>query len=157
MKKTIEPPSGGFFVRLEDLGIYAVADHALWIGNCHNACDFRALFDLGIRAIVQLAMEEKAVQPPRELMYFRFPLTDGAGNDPEMLRLAVGTLANLIRLRIPAIVCCSAGLSRSPTVVAAALSQLEGLALEECLKRITMSHPADVSPGLISDLQALCG
>ena len=39
-------------------------------------------------------------------------------------------------------------MSRSPVVVAAALSQVEHADVDECLKRIAEHHAADVSPGL---------
>ena len=86
---------------------------------------FREILDKGIKAIVQLAMEEPPLQPPRELVYLRFPLLDGTGNDPNMLHLAISCVATLIRQGTPTLVCCGGGMSRSPAVVAAALSTVE--------------------------------
>ena len=93
---------------------------------------------------------------PRDLIYCRFPLLDGAGNDANLLELAINTLAGLIRMRIPTLVCCDMGLSRSPAVAAAALAlAAHREAPEDCLQRVTQEHRSDVSPGLWSEITHL--
>ena len=126
--------------------------HLLWIGNADDAEDYRALFGAGIEALVQLAMEEPPARPPRELIYCRFPLLDGPGNSPKLLHLAVTTVAGLLRRHVPTLLCCRAGLSRSPTVAAAALSLFLRQPPEECLRRLTEQHPSDVAPALWDDV-----
>jgi protein-tyrosine phosphatase len=101
----------------------------VWVGHAGDGRAFRKLFDLGIRAVVQLAAEEPAIQTPRELVYFRFPLMDGTGNDLELLDLAIRSVASLIRKGILTLVCCGAGMSRSPAIVAAALTVHQATAL----------------------------
>ena len=98
--------------------------HSLWISHARDAQDFKRVFDLGITALVQLAVEEPALQPPRELICCRFPLVDGPGNEPAVLSLAITTLANLLEKKVPTLVTCGAGLSRSPAIAAAALSMV---------------------------------
>jgi hypothetical protein len=112
----------------------------LWVGHAGDCRAFRELLDKGIRAIVQLAIEEPPVEPPRELIYYRFPLLDGDGND--------AAVAALIRRGIPTLVCCGAGMSRSPAIAAAALSVIEQIEPDECLRRVAEYLRADVSPGL---------
>ena len=129
-----------------------IGTHSVWIGHAGDGRAFRDLFDAGIRAIVQLAAEEPSIAPPRELICFRIPLIDGAGNDPDLLDLAIRTLSTLIEKRIPTLVCCGAGMSRSPAMVAAALSRQTAVAFDECLRAVTESGPADLSPGLLSEL-----
>jgi protein-tyrosine phosphatase len=90
-----------------------IQPHALWVGHAEDGRDFRAVFDAGIQAIVQLAAEELPVLPPRDLVYCRFPLLDGGGNDPPLLRLAIRTVAELVRGHVPVLVTCGAGMSRS--------------------------------------------
>ena len=124
----------------------------LWIGHAADGRDWPGLFDRGIRAIVQLAIEEPPIQPPRELILYRFPLVDGEGNDPALVRLAIEGVAALIRARLPALVCCGGGMSRSPAIVAAAISSVEGMDGHESLKAVTASHPSDVSPGLWDEI-----
>jgi protein-tyrosine phosphatase len=127
----------------------------LWLGHAGDARAFPAILDAGIQALVQLALEEPALQPPRELLYCRLPLLDGAGNREDTLFLAIRTVADLLRRRVPTLVCCGAGMSRAPAVAAAALALVEQAPPEECLQRITEQHPADVTPGLWNDVLQL--
>jgi hypothetical protein len=62
-----------------------IPPYHLWIGHAGDGRDYRRLLDLGIRAVVQLAVEEPPLQPPRELIYLRFPLRDGADNPDDLL------------------------------------------------------------------------
>src|SRR4051812_35595809 len=98
-----------------------IPPHALWTGHAGDGRDYPRLFELGIRAVIQIAAEEPPLQPPRELIYLRFPLRDGADNPDDLVSLAVAALASLVRHRVPTLVCCGAGMSRSPAVAAAAL------------------------------------
>src|SRR5205085_9800775 len=102
-----------------------IPPHLFWLGHDGEARDFRRLFDTGIKAVVQLAMEEPPLQPPRELIYCRFPLTDGAGDETELLRLAVRTVSQFIQAKVPTLVACGAGVSRTPAVAAAAMALIE--------------------------------
>lgn len=58
---------------------------------------------------------------PRQLVYCRFPLNDGGGNDPNLLLQTVQTVVDLLAAGTPTIVDCLAGMSRSPTIAAFAL------------------------------------
>lgn len=123
--------------------------HPLWIGHAGDGRDFRAIFEVGIEAVVYLAAEEPAVVIPRDLIACRFPLVDSEGNRPEVLSLAIRTVAELIRRKVPTLVCCGAGMSRSPAIVAAALALALGEPADDCLKQVVGEGlPADVSPGL---------
>jgi hypothetical protein len=125
-----------------------VVPHQLWIGHAGEAADFRALFDQGVRAVVDVAVEEPPTAAPREIISCRFPLIDGPSNDPDVLLLAVRTTTALLERRIPTLVICGSGLSRSPAIAAAALSLLQGEPPERCLERVVAHHPSDVLPGL---------
>jgi hypothetical protein len=127
----------------------------LWIGHGGEGQDFQRIYDAGIEAVVELSAEEPPCPTPRDLVACRFPLTDGPGNPPERLILAVRTVATLIASETPTLVCCGAGMSRAPAVVAAALGVAFGGPLTEWLGRVTRHHPSDVSPGLWGDLVAL--
>ena len=132
-----------------------IAPHRVWIGHDGDGRDFARLYQAGVRAVVQVAIEEPAVQPPRDLIYVRVPLSDGAGSPSESLTLAVGTVADLLWLRIPTLVCCGAGMSRSPCVVAAALSLAFRLTPEEALEQVKNAGPCDVAPGLWNQTREL--
>jgi protein-tyrosine phosphatase len=124
----------------------------LWIGHASDCRDFRGIFDTGIEAVVQLAADEPAVAMPREMISCRFPLVDAAGNRRELLEMAITTVAELIRMRIPTLVCCGAGMSRSPSVAAAALSLITGDPPHECLKLVSDGKPSDVTSGLWKEI-----
>lgn len=130
-----------------------IVPHLLWVGHAGEARDFRKVFDAGIKAVVDVALEEPPTQPPRELVYCRFPLLDGADNDPDLLRLAITTLAELLRAHVPTLVCCANGMSRSPALAAAALARLGQAGPEECLERVLHHHPSDVVPGLWNEIR----
>jgi len=132
-----------------------ILPNLLWIGNAHDARDVRRVLDLGIAAVIDLALEEPAVPLTREIIYCRLPLIDGAENQPVVLEIAVKTVARLISEEIPTLVACSAGMSRSPAIVAAALSQVRHTDFEAELKQLALNYPSDVAPGLWNRLEEL--
>lgn len=132
-----------------------VVPHPLWLGHSGDGLDFPKLYEAGIQALVQLAVEEPAIQTPRDLLYFRVPISDGAGNRPDSLALAIRTVAELLSRRIPTLVSCGAGMSRSPCIVAAALAVTFRESLEGSLRIVISQGPCDISPSLwgeVSDL-----
>jgi len=133
--------------------MHQVAPHRLWIGNALDARDLLRLYELEIAAVIDLALEEKPAQLGREIVYCRFPLVDGAGNSPVVLRAAVEMTVRLIEQQVPTLVACGAGMSRSPAVVAVALSTINGRAPDECLAAIVEGQPHDVSPLFWNELK----
>jgi protein-tyrosine phosphatase len=129
-----------------------IKPYALWVGHAGEGRDFRQVFDVGIKALVQLAAEELPSQPPRDLIFCRFPLIDGTGNQSELLSLAISTVAQLLQRHLPTLVSCGAGMSRAPAISAAALAVVHRESPEECLERVVRQHPSDVSPGLWTEV-----
>ena len=124
----------------------------LWIGN---ACDLRnpkSLFDACISAVVDVAYEEEPARLPRELLYCRFPIFDGSGNDAVVLRQSVQTIVDLLGARTRTIVTCSAGMSRSPAIAAAALAVHLGDSPDAVIQRIGDAKGLEVSSSLWSEL-----
>lgn len=80
---------------------------------------------------------------------------NGLGKEPGVLGLAVVTVAGLLERRLPTLVCCGAGLSRSPVVAAAALALALRQPLDNCLKAVAAQHPVDVAPGLWHEVKDL--
>jgi len=135
-----------------------VAGRSLWLGNAGDLRDARAVMGAGVEAVVELADSEQLAVLPRELVRLRFPLSDGGDNPAWLLRLAAESVASLLRVGVPVLVCCSAGMSRSVCVAAAGVALAEGRPLAEALASVVGSGPADVSPGLLVQLQqALAG
>jgi protein-tyrosine phosphatase len=128
----------------------------LWLGHAGDGRDYRQLLATGIRAVVQLALEEPPLSPPRELLCLRIPLVDGEGNEPAILQLAIRTVASLLQARLPTLVCCGGGMSRSPAVAAAALALVADSDASACLQKIEQSGPMDVSPALWREIRAIC-
>jgi protein-tyrosine phosphatase len=125
-----------------------VAGYSLWIGHVGDVRDPVELLAAGISAVVDLASNAQLATLPRELVYCRFPLIDGPGNPPALLRMAVETVASLLRSGAPTLVYCGAGMSRSPAVAGAAIALVHGCSLAEGLVVAMQSGPGDVSPGL---------
>jgi protein-tyrosine phosphatase len=133
--------------------MHQVATHRLWIGNVLDARDLRRLYELEIAAVIDLALEEKPAQLGREIIYCRFPLTDGGGNSQVILRAAVDMTVRLIEQQVPTLVACGAGMSRSPAVVAAALAKIEERQPDECLAALVAGQSHDVSPLFWAELK----
>ncbi len=129
-----------------------IAERSLWLGHAGDLRDVRAVLDAGVEAVIELADCEPPAVLPRVLIRCRFPLSDGGDNPAWLLRLAVESLAALLRSGVPVLVCCSAGMSRSVAVAAAGVSLTEGRTLAESLAVVVGSGPADVSPGLVAQL-----
>jgi len=91
------------------------------------------------------------------MIYCHFPLADGAPDEPTILRVAIQTVATSLKSQVPTLVYCGAGMSRSPAVVAAALSIVQGGSPEERLKEVVAGHPHDVSPQVGEAVCGLCG
>jgi hypothetical protein len=130
---------------------------ALWLGNTGDLRDARAILNAGVEAVVELAVSEPLAALPRHLVRCRFPLSDGGDNPSWLLRLAVESVAALLRADIPVLVCCSGGMSRSVSVAAAAVALVEGRGLGDSLKEVVGSGPADVSPALFLQLRDVVG
>ena len=125
-----------------------VHEGLLFVGNAVDARDLRLLNDREIRAVVDLAANERPAQLSWEMIYLRIPLLDGDGNSALSIRLAIQTLSELLRSGHRTLVACSAGMSRSPAIAAAALAVLTGATPELCLRRVIRDAPRDVAPPL---------
>ena len=131
----------------------AIVPDRLWIGNARDVRDVQATLSLGVRAIIDLAANESPIQYPRDIAYCRLPLHDRAENDAAILRLAVLSTVEFARARVPTLVACSAGMSRSPAIVAAALALVERQSADDVLLRIASDGPHDVAPALWADIK----
>ena len=132
-----------------------ILPHQLWLGHAGDGRDMQKIFEAGIQALVQLGAEEPVVQAPRDLIEVRIPLLDGPGNRAESLTLAIQTVASLLALRVPTLVFCGTGMSRSPCITAAALATITGESPGQALRRIGEHRPCDVSPILWNEVVEL--
>jgi protein-tyrosine phosphatase len=131
-----------------------IAGFSLWLGHVGDVRDLRSVLSAGILAVVDLAMNETPAHVTRELVYCRFPLFDGRGNPPWLLRAAVDCVAGLLRSGTPTLVFCANGMNRSPCITAAAVARTRGCPAAEALALVVESRAADISPGFWSEVQA---
>lgn len=131
-----------------------VEPYLLWLGNAGSMRDFGRIYAVGIQAVVQLALEEPPATLPRDLLSFRIPLNDGSGNDQRHIRLAVNAITMLLAAEISTLVCCGAGMSRTPCVVACALAKLQDRDPRSVLSELSQQVKTDVSTSLWHDLLA---
>lgn len=131
-----------------------IEPHLLWLGHAGDCRDVTKVLDAGIQAVVQLAVEESPVLFPREVIFVRIPLHDGSNNSPDSLRLAVATVQQLLVANTPTLLCCSAGMSRSPAIAACAIARIHTQTPTESLAYIQSRHGTDISPRLWHDLLA---
>ena len=133
-----------------------IPPHQLWIGSAADLRDWRRLYDAGIRAIVHLAYEDLPPALPHDLILCRFPLVDGDDNAAELLRASIVTLTRLLERKFACLVCCQAGMSRSPAIAAAALSRLLQQSFEASVAEISRHHRNNIHLGLRAQVQAVC-
>lgn len=133
----------------------------LWIGHALDVRTPQPIFDLGITAVVDVAYEETCAQLPRQLIYCRFPLNDGGGNEPIVVSQTLQTVIRFLESNTKTLLACSAGMSRSPTIAAFALayhlnetpdativkiSELKGLELKQALWDDVLSAFQELRP-----------
>ncbi|KAA5535651.1 dual specificity protein phosphatase family protein [Roseiconus nitratireducens] len=135
--------------------IRAVDSDRLFIGDAISARDLRQLYDLELTAVVDLAANELPAQLGRDLVYCRFPLHDDGSNSEHLIRSALDCITSLIHNAHRTLVACSAGMSRSPVLAAAAISLLSREPLDAVLTRIVADSPHDVSPALFSSVASI--
>ena len=124
----------------------------LWIGNAGDLRDPSALHRLGIVAVVDVAFEQPISNLPRELIYCRFPLIDGGGNDRSVLLQAIRTTAELITGGKKTLIACSAGMSRSPSIAVFALASFLKKDPTELAEELSRETTLELSGSLWKEL-----
>ncbi|MEO1998677.1 MAG: protein phosphatase [Planctomycetaceae bacterium] len=132
--------------------MHQIQPHLLWVGHAFDVREPRPVFDAEIAAVVDVAFEEPPAQLPRQLIYCRFPLNDGGGNDASVLLQAVQTIVDLIDSGTRTMVACSAGMSRSPTLAAFALAAHLNQTPADVLSRIADVKSLEVNGILWNDV-----
>ncbi len=133
-----------------------IIPQTLWLGNVGDARDLRRVLDAGIMVLIDLAEEELPPRLMRDLVYCRFPIVDGAGNSPQLLQIAVNTVAGFIRDKFATLVYSGAGMSRAPAIVAAALARENRQSPDQCLQNLLVHHAHDVAPQLWQEILNAC-
>lgn len=126
----------------------------IWLANGLEVRDLELIGEMQIDAIVDLAYEEPPIASLKSRLTFRVPLIDGEGNNRTHIRLAVLTTTELIRSKTPFVIACSAGISRSPAILAAGLAMVDHCTVEEKLEFIKAKKRIGVSQAFLSDVQS---
>ncbi len=129
----------------------------VFVGNAMEARDVRLLYENQIAAVLDLAANEVPASLGRDHIYVRVPILDGDGNADHAPELAIVTLVHLIQSRVKTLVACSAGMSRSPSISAAAIALATQSSLEECIASVTSRGPSDLSPTLWNHVRKVHG
>ena len=132
--------------------MYEIHPGLLWLGHALDIREPGPLIDTGITAVIDVAYEELPALLPRQLIYCRFPLNDGGGNDATVLLQAVQTLVDLLANGTRTIIACSAGMSRSPTVAAHSLAFHLSEQPENVISRIAEIKSLELKPELWNDV-----
>lgn len=134
--------------------MHEIHSNLLWIGHALDAREPKALFDVGITAVIDVAYEELPAQLPRQLTYCRFPLNDGSGNQSRVLLQVLRTAVDFLRSNTRTMIACSAGMSRSPTIAAFALAYYLSEKPEAVLAKIVEVKSLEIKPELWADTLA---
>lgn len=135
--------------------MHEVLPKLLWIGNAGDLHKPAQIEIAGIKAVIQVALAEQMPTMSRELLFAHYPIMDGAGNPRGIVAAAVETTATLLRHRVPTLVCCSGGMSRSPSIAAGAIAVVQGIPPQDALMAIIQGQPHDVSPGIWESVVAV--
>ena len=133
--------------------MHEVHQNSVWIGNAFDARDPEPLFQLGIRAVIDVAYEEKPAVLSRQLIYCRFPRLDGGGNDFQLLLQTLRSVLIFLESDTKLLVACSAGMSRSPSIAAFALGHYLLQDPETIVSQIASIRSLELKPMLWADLR----
>ncbi|MEM9412733.1 MAG: dual specificity protein phosphatase [Planctomycetota bacterium] len=125
----------------------------LWIGHAMDVRDPQSIFDVGISAVIDVAYEETPSGVPRQLVYCRFPLNDGGGNEPGRIVQALKTTTDFLRSGTKTMVACSAGMSRSPSIAAFSLALHLSERPEDVLERIGKLKSLEINTDLWNEIR----
>ena len=124
----------------------------LYIGDAISARDVKQIYDHQFSAVLDLAANEPPAVLGRDIIYCRFPMSDDNSNDDALISSAIVCLHSLLERQFRTLVACSAGMSRSPLIAAAAISLLTRDDFTDCLARLVADAPHDISPTLLSSV-----
>lgn len=124
--------------------IRRIGDRELFLGNEHAADPTRheRMFEF----VVSVSSE---AQP---LTTHHRPLTDGPGNEWGAFENAVDTARQCYRRNGATLIHCTAGISRSSTLVATTLAAEEGLSFREALERVHDARPLAIPNPALHEL-----
>jgi protein-tyrosine phosphatase len=120
----------------------------LYLGIASDADRLAVANPVGISAVVNISTEKSEHKRPG-LIYLHYPVRDGASVEPAVFEEVVTAIARQVQ-RGKVLVHCSAGMSRSPVMVAAYLRYAGHECFECALQTIAELRPLiDPNPVLV--------
>lgn len=129
-----------------------IYNQLLLIGNALEVRNIETLFQNQIQAVVDLALDEPPASVPRRIIYCRYPLVDGSGNQKIRCQMAISTVHQLIANQQRTLIACSAGLSRSPVIAAFALASVLETSPQKVLGSISQKKRLEVNQVLWNEM-----
>jgi hypothetical protein len=130
-----------------------IEPYELWIGHAGDLQNVPGVLAQGIAVVMELAGSEASAKLPRDIVHIRIPLSDGGENRQALLKLTIDAVACMLSDHIPTLVACSAGLSRSVAIASVAVAIHEKRPFKATLLDVCQSHPADVAPLLVNQIE----
>jgi hypothetical protein len=126
------------------------------IGNYLDAEDAQLRQSSGIRSMICLNGKQAGIRPESlQLDYLdNYDLKDGPGNNPDIFRRAVESVAFAVRRHPKLLVQCHAGRSRSVIVVAAHLMRANRWPAEQALAFVASKREIALTSGIEGLLRA---
>ena len=115
---------------------------AIYIGDIHDAANAQWLSEGSPTAVLKLTHGDPETPYPDDVTVSEVPMIDGPQNDYEDFVRAVGALLELLEDDHTVFVHCTAGISRSGSVTAAALAVRRETSFEAALEAVTQHRPA---------------
>jgi protein-tyrosine phosphatase len=116
-----------------------IVPNLLWLGGSSDATDIEAIKKLGIKAVLNLRTTK--LREVEGCQMYWHPLVDWFGNDQGEFDAAVQRLTELQAAKIPTLIHCHAGVSRSPTVLATWWAKEVGCSFDEACDVIRKMRP----------------
>jgi len=128
----------------------------VWVGDCDARKHVEATNIRVVVSILSTAAQRQRLPLPAVVVEYPFVLND-LPDAPivEVAREAVTVIETAVALRMPVLVHCAAGVSRSPSVVCAYLMQRDRCSFDDALALVRQRRAcAAPNPGFRSALQA---
>jgi len=131
--------------------VYEVTDRLLF-SDIRQAADPELYRMHDVDTVVKLTHQSPYDEPtggyPDRVEVFDHPLIDGPKNDRADMKEAVEVAASALSDGKVVLVHCSAGMSRSPAVTAAALARHRGIEFTEALEKVRDTRDVNLHPAV---------
>jgi len=134
-----------------------MTDYELYIGDFQDASRPEKLQERGVNSVLKLTYQDPKEGYPDSVEVHEFIMVDGPRNEYEVFVEAVERLLELFESGNTVFAHCNAGMSRSPTVSAAAIALHESMEFESALDKIRESRNIQPHPALLKQANDAVG